>query len=272
MPLRDTKYKSNQSIISVIGIGANRQIRVVTMNCLRTTGIEDDKAKTPEKKENENDRKLSQSISRTKRKIFELALCNPWELFGTLTLDSQKYDRTQLSKYREDFAQWIRNLNKKHKCKIKYLLIPELHKDNMNWHMHGFFNELPFSLLNPFQVGDKMGKQIADKVLRGDIVYNWEGYQNKFGFCSLEPLRNHEAASKYVTKYITKDLLKSVTELHAHTYFPSHQLNRAITVKKGILLKDISYDFENEYCKIKTFPYSESLYQELCSSIDSEYC
>lgn len=44
-----------------------------------------------------------------------------------------------------------------------------------------------------------MGKAIADKVCRGDIVFNWKAYQKKFGFCDLEPIVNHEAVAKYLT-------------------------------------------------------------------------
>lgn len=242
------------------------------MKCLRTSGIEEEEEKQLTEKGTVNSEKLCQSISRAKRKIFELSLCNPWELFCTLTLNSDKYERTELNSFREDFAQWIRNLNKKYNCKIKYLLIPELHKDNVSWHMHGLLHNLPSTLYNRFQIGDKIGKQITDKVLRGETVYNWEGYLNKFGFCALEPLKNHEAASKYITKYITKDLLKSVTELNSHMYFSSQNLKTATIVKKGTLFTDICYDFENEYCSIKTFPYSENLYETLCNSIDTEYC
>ena len=42
MPLKDVKYKYNQSIIKVFGYGENKKIKVITMNCLRTAGIEDD--------------------------------------------------------------------------------------------------------------------------------------------------------------------------------------------------------------------------------------
>lgn len=270
MPLRDIKYKQNQTILSTLGYGDNMQIRLVTLNCLRTSGIEDeDKEFTPKGEVNEE--KLSNNISRTKRKIFELAYCNPWEYFATLTINPDKFDRTDLKQFQRKNAQWLRDLNKKYKKDIKYLLVPELHKDQNSWHLHGFFNGLPLSLLHQFQIGDTMGKQIAEKVKRGEVVYNWEGYQKKFGFCSLEPIRSHEAVSKYITKYITKDLLKSVTELNSHMYFSSQNLNTAMKIKKGTLLTDIQYDFENDYCSIKTFPYSEELLNELHEAIDSEY-
>ena len=124
MPLKDVKYKYNQSIIKVFGYGENKKIKVITMNCLRTFGIED---------ENEifalrgsvNDEKLDESIIRAKNKIFELAFCNPWQYFFTGTLNPKLYDRTNLQKYHKDLTQWLRDQGKKFNCKIDFLLIPE---------------------------------------------------------------------------------------------------------------------------------------------------
>ena len=64
-----------------------------------------------------------------------------------------------------------------------------------------------------------MGKALADKVLNGDVVYNWNAYFNRFGFCDLEQIKNHEAVSKYITKYINKKLANSVKEINENTYY-----------------------------------------------------
>ena len=88
-----------------------------------------------------NDEKLDSNISRARSRVYEYAMCNPWQHFVTLTLNKKKYDRTDLGKFNRDLGQWLRDYQKKYGIRIKYLLIPELHKDGQNWHMHGFLSD-----------------------------------------------------------------------------------------------------------------------------------
>ena len=112
-----------------------------------------------------------------------------------------------------------------------------------------------------------MGKGLAEKVKNGDKVYNWLAYAKKFGFCDLERIHNPEAVSKYITKYITQDLAKSVTEINAHQYYHSRGLKTAEVIKKGTMSANIVPDFENEYCRILTCAYDEDLLNLLLSKI-----
>jgi hypothetical protein len=119
-----------------------------------------------------------------------------------------------------------------------------------------------------FSVGDTMGKGLADKVKKGDVVYNWVAYVTKFGFCGLEPIGSHEAVSKYVTKYINKSLASSVTELNAHMYYVSRGLQRAEFIKSGVLFGDeVECTYENEYCKVAWLDYSDELLDKLKNSV-----
>ena len=265
MALKEPKYKHNQSIVKVYGCGDNKKIKVITMNTLRNVGVEDENEYRAERG-TVNDFKIDESIYRSKGKIFEYAFCNPWDYFITVTLNPAKYDRSDLEKFHKDLTQWFRDYGKKFGIKIAFLLIPELHADCKTWHMHGFLMGLPIEHLKQFKIGDTMGKAIAEKVINGDIVYNWEAYQKKFGFCDLEPIRNHEAVSKYVTKYINKELAKSVTELNAHTYYHSRGLQTANTMKKGTMLYNIAPDFVGEYCSISWLDYDEKMLQEITDS------
>lgn len=271
MPLKDIKYKHDQTILKVYGYGDNKKIKVIRMNCLRTAGVEDD-SYFYALRGTVNEGKLEESLIRTKQKIFELAFCNPWDYFFTATLDQKKYDRTDLEKFHKDLTQWLRDQGKKLGCKIAFLLIPELHKDGKSWHMHGFVHGLPADYLHQFKVGDVMGKALAEKVKKGDVVYNWPAYARKFGFCDLEPIRNAEAVSKYITKYINKNLAHSVTELNAHQYYHSRGLKMAQTIRKGAMAATITPTYENEYCSVAWLDYSEELLQELSSSfLDIDY-
>jgi hypothetical protein len=239
------------------------------MNVLRTSGIEDDSFVYTEKG-SVNDEKLHESLVRTKAKIFELAFCNPWQWFFTGTLNPS-YDRENLVEYRKQLSQWIRNYKKKHDLPdLKYLLIPEKHLDGKSWHMHGFIMGLPVEHLNQFKVGDRMGKALAEKVKKGDTVYNWLSYADKFGWTSLEPIRTHEGVSKYVTKYINKDLEKSVTEINAHKYYASQGLRKAETIKKGLLSLEIEPTYEGDYCSIAWLEYSDEIFDEIKNAFINE--
>lgn len=125
-------------------------------------------------------------------------------LVFTGTINPNKQDRTDLELYHKQLTQWLRNYNRIHSLNIKFLLIPEKHKDGKSWHVHGFIYGLPVGHLTQFQVGDKMGKRLSDKVLNGDIVYNWKAYLNRFGFCDLEPIRNHELLASMLLSILIK--------------------------------------------------------------------
>lgn len=272
MPLKDVKYKPDQTILKVYGYGDNKKIKVVCMHWLRTAGVEDDdECRIP--KCSVNDSKLEENIRRAKNAIFEYAFCNPWDWFFTGTLDPKKYDRTNLDKFHKDLTDWLREYGRYNKIKIKFLLVPEQHSDGISWHIHGFLRGLPKEHLKQFVVGDVMGKALADKVKRGDVVYNWLPYAKKFGFCDLEPIKNPEAVSKYMTKYINKNLASSVKDLNAHLYYHSRGLNKAQVIKKGTMVAPIVPTYENEYCSVAWLDYSEELLQELSSSfLGIDYC
>lgn len=72
MPLKDVKYKRDQTILKVYGYGENKKIKVIRMNWLRTAGVEDDEeSRVP--KGSVNDFKLEENIQRAKNTIFEYA-------------------------------------------------------------------------------------------------------------------------------------------------------------------------------------------------------
>lgn len=271
MPLKDVKYKRDQTILKVYGYGENKKIKVIRMNWLRTAGIEDD-AEYRAEKGSVNDFKLEENIQRAKNTIFEYAFCNPWDWFFTGTLDGKKYDRTNLDRFHKDLVIWFRDYGRQHNVQIKFLLVPELHMDGISWHIHGFLRGLPKEHLKRFVIGDVMGKALAEKVKNGDEVYNWLPYAKKFGFCDLEPIRNAEAVSKYIMKYINKNLATSVKELNAHLYYHSRGLNKAQVIKKGAMAATITPTYENEYCSVAWLDYSDELLQELSSSfLDIDY-
>ena len=96
--LKDKKYKYDQTILKLFGSGNNKKIKLIRMNCLKTAGLEIDNILKTERG-TQNDFKITESVMRSKSKIFELAYCNPWDFFFTGTINPNKQDRTDLELY-----------------------------------------------------------------------------------------------------------------------------------------------------------------------------
>lgn len=216
----------------------------------------------------QNDEKLLNNLSRAKARIFELAACNSWDYFVTLTLSSE-YDRENLPLYRKRFTQWVRD-QRKHGQDIKYLLVPELHK-NGAWHLHGFISGV--SDVVPF-ADDDIGNTETDinvKKWKADDLnskgyLNWKPYCKKFGYCSLAPVKDSMRAARYATKYITKEQSSDVLALGQHLFYASIGLDGAKVVQIGksddlIYPDDMrgTHYFENEYCRLWWVKDSEKL-------------
>ena len=139
-------------------------------------------------------------------------------------LDKEKYDRKDLKKWHKDFTQWIRDQRKKTGCKIRYLLIPELHQDGA-WHMHGLFYDVP-DTISFAELRYVHGWKVPDKLVNGSFRC-WLDCHKKFGFCSLGKLRNAVASGFYISKYISKSLQESNIAVGGHLYYASHGLMRA---------------------------------------------
>lgn len=199
----------------------------------------------------ENEGKLESSLSRTKSRIFELALCNDWEWFVTLTLNPEYHDRKDLKNYKTKLSTWIKNYNRLHKTNIKYLLIPENHKDG-SWHMHGLMMGLPIEHLHEFREDEKLPIKMLIEIAHGHKLYSWPTYGKAFGYISISKIINAESVSKYITKYITKDLLSTRIGQNEHLYYCSQGMKRAEIIKQGKLIKDMEEDYSNDYVKIKT--------------------
>ena len=225
--------------------------KVSCLSSYRIPGYED--RKHTAKGEAGIDSKLDNNLSRTRNRIKELAMCNEWQWFVTLTLDAKKYDRTNLPQFIKDLAQLIRNYRRKSGLSVKYLLIPEHHKDGC-WHLHGLFMGLPADKLHAFQRSEHLPIRILQRLDQGIPVYTWEEYSNRFGYAVFEPIRNHEAVCNYITKYITKDMLNTIKELNAHSFYASHGLKQSTVLLQDLLPRGIeSPDYENDYCSVKWF-------------------
>lgn len=207
-----------------------------------------------------NEEKLPENVRRAKSKVFELALCNDFTYFCTLTFSPEKVkDRYDLEGCMKAFCKWLNNYNcRKASSAVQYLLIPEPHQDGA-WHLHGLISGIPDHDLRQFQVNEHLPDKIRRELAKGHSVAQWISYDNKFGYCTLSPVRSMDAVSKYITKYVTKELGNAVKELNAHLYYRSQGLKQKELLYSApdCVLPDP--DYTGTYSKIKNATTPEEL-------------
>ena len=167
------------------------------------------------------------SLSRTKRNIREICLCNDFSYFATLTINSQMCDRYSLNDVQDRLKKTLKKLKRKYND-FKYIFITEKHKDGA-FHFHGLIGGLPSSA----------------------FVINTNGFlelpiiSNEMGFNSFSLIKDYNRCCNYITKYITKDCIKNS---HNQIYISSRGLKKA--TREEFKHIDFIPSFSNDYCDI----------------------
>lgn len=203
--------------------------RLVKINFQRQQGFEEvEKTKKCEGK-GESDRT---SISRTKRNIREISLCNDFEYFATITVNSANADRFSLDECQELLRKKFKKLKRKNN-NFAYIFITEKHKDGA-FHFHGLLKGIDDFYINS---NGYLSHKIFDEI----------------GFNSFSKIKDYVKCCNYITKYITKDCVRNTA---GTVYISSRGLKKADVYDYKVLDFD-DYDYENDYCKIKDFTIEE---------------
>ena len=204
----------------------NRYFRIAFLKSCREKGFEDISARTKTDKE-EVDRI---SLSRTRRNIRELSLCNNFEYFCTLTVNSAKCDRYSLDDVQDNLRKCLRNIRNSSE-EFKYLIITEKHKDGA-FHFHGLMSGVSDIYLNPY------GYLSCSKL---DVL----------GFNSFSKIKSIEKVANYILKYISKDCVKNSKN---QVYISSRGLKKAERTQLNTNIKnDIKFSFSNDYVDLLDF-------------------
>lgn len=159
-----------------------------------------------ENNEEENRRK---SLSRTKQMISTYARCYKWEYFVTLTFDPAKVDRTNFKECMGKTRNWLQNIRKRYAPDLKYLIVPELHKDMCSWHLHGLLADT-----GDIKFVDSGHKDLSHTIFN---IGNWY-----WGFSTVTKVVDTFRIQKYIVKYITKE--SHALSFGAHRYYVSNNL------------------------------------------------
>lgn len=196
--------------------------------------------------ESEKERRRQESIrcscSRTRNNILNIALSfSNWCWFVTFTFNGDpenigkqgitscvdRYDYDQCCKKIQPFLHTL-----KYKFpSLAYIIVPERHEDGA-YHFHGLFSsELPVSFAGFFK--------------RTGETYHVDGYG--LGWTTATKVKSHIACCRYITSYISKDLV-AVTKNKRRYWYTHSTIECTIPLKLLISIhkaKELCYFLKN---------------------------
>lgn len=190
--------------------GGKRVLYAFSADILREPGWEGEEQ--PRKKAGEGKTDAAECVARSKRRaraaVQDIALSNEFRYFVTLTLDKSKVNRYDAKEVTAKLNNWLDNNVRRRG--LKYVLVPELHKDGAI-HYHGFFNDaLPVVDSGTLDTGRAKPRKPRSEAQRArlladgaHVVYNLPNWSLGFS-TAIELYGDYRKAVNYVLKYITK--------------------------------------------------------------------
>lgn len=153
------------------------------------------------------------SLSSTKNRIYNISRSNIWDWFITLTFDREKTDASDYDLVVRRLKVFLNHLQQRQCPELKYLIVPELHKDKKHYHFHGLLSGCDGLRFKYSGHDAKDGQPIYN-------ILNWT-----WGFTTATRVYDTQRVSSYITKYITKESCVFLKE--KHRYYCSRNINRA---------------------------------------------
>ena len=202
-----------------------------------------------EQEDRERPDRVACNIARARSRVRELALCNPWDYFVTFTLSPDKADRFDLRGYVKRFGEFVGNYRRvRARSGFRYIFIPEQHK-NGAWHAHGLVRGIP----------------PRDLVRNANGYLDWPAYGTRFGYVSLDAIRDPVKVCAYITKYISKSFGATTRAPGEHLFYASQGLNEKRTVctvsSSGVA------EYEGEHCGITWVTDSDGVLYDLLQNL-----
>lgn len=171
---------------------------------------------------------LARAQRRARNAVRDLALSNEFRYFVTLTLDQTKIDRYDIRAITKKLRTWADNAVRRKG--LKYILVPELHRDGAV-HFHGFFNDALAAVdSGTLSNGGKPRRprseaERARLIEKGwHVVYNLPAWS--LGFTTaIELYGEKRQAVAYVLKYISK-AAETTGKIGGRWYYSGGELAR----------------------------------------------
>ena len=185
-----------------------------------------------------------------------------FQYFVTMTTNGDDFDRHDIPEACRRLSVWLNN--QVQRKGLKYLLVPELHKDGAV-HWHGFINDALRTVHSGTYVPPQGGKPIKESTVRKKglriedckPVYNLPEWP--YGFTTAIPLYGEKAAiAAYICKYITKQFDDGAGLIGGRYYLHSNNLRKPVEIYGNAGYDDAAgYEIETPGCRLK---------------VDTEFC
>ena len=196
--------------------------------------VDDNDSENEEAQEKQPDiSDIRRSMARAKARIFDIAFCNDWSYFLTITWDDSIIDSHNVKDVMKKLSTWLNDRSKRDG--LTYMIIPEYHKSG-RVHMHGLINDALDVTDSGARTVKGFDKPVKLSTIRSmglsknvqDIVYNVPAW--KYGFSTAVKVHGDPGAlATYVTKYMTK----ATTKIFGKYYWSSAGLIREPEISYG---------------------------------------
>ncbi len=138
-------------------------------------------------------RTLQVSLNRSKQNLIGICRANRWDYFITFTFNPKLVNSKNYEEVCIKAGQYMHNLKRRDCPNLIYVLVPELHKKDGKYHLHGLIGNTEGLSL---KVSGRFDK-------KGHILYNISSW--KYGWNTASAVQHNDKVSNYISKYITKD-------------------------------------------------------------------
>lgn len=199
------------------------------------------------KTESDKDSNIARSKRRAKTALLDYVLCNDFKCFVTLTLSPDNIDRTDYNAIIKKLNTWLDN--RVRRCGLKYVGVPELHKDGAV-HFHILCNDVLKAVDSGTVVRPTGGRPVKQatatrqgyRLAECKKVYNISDWT--LGFSTMMyTYGDVRAVANYIVKYITKGTQK----VGGRWYYSGGELLKPIYKYDRVSFNDVndfSYDFD----------------------------
>lgn len=184
------------------------------------------------------------SLSGTKNRIYNIARSNTWDWFITLTFDRNITDSSDYDTVIKKLSKYLNNFQQRYEPDMKYLIVPELHKDGVHYHFHGLLSNVEHMQFRFSGHFDNKDNPIYN-------IVNW-----KLGFTTATRVQDSGRVSNYITKYITKESEQYLKE--KKRYYCSRNIERVKAEKFIQDEQDFQATYSDSICYCKTVNVKEA--------------
>ncbi len=195
----------------------------------------------------------ARSLRRTKAKVVAYALCNEHQIFATFTFAKARQD---VDLCKERMNNWLKNQKKRTSPNLKYLVVPEFHKDGVSLHFHALLANYEGKLTKAIDPKTDKRRRRGNKGL-----YNIPSYTS--GFTDAVKIgdtsKDQQKVGHYISKYVTKDMPRFKNK---NRYWVSHGHRLPLTEDNPpleLFAEVAEWQKTNEFGTTSILPYTGKL-------------